>query len=48
MNKLKIETDDLTLENIKKLKELFPSVVSDDKIDFDKLKEELSSDIVEQ
>lgn len=46
MNKLKIETDDLTLENIKKLKELFPSVVSDDKIDFDKLKEELSSDIV--
>ncbi|MBO4644591.1 MAG: site-specific DNA-methyltransferase, partial [Alphaproteobacteria bacterium] len=46
MNKLKMETDDLTLENIEKLKELFPSVVSDGKIDFDKLKEELSSDIV--
>lgn len=46
MDKLKMETEDLTLENIEKLKELFPSVVSDGKIDFDKLKQELSTDIV--
>lgn len=46
MNKLKMKTEDLTSENIEKLKELFPSVVSDGKIDFDKLKQELSADIV--
>ncbi len=46
MDKLKMETEDLTSENIEKLKELFPSVVSDGKIDFDKLKQELSADIV--
>lgn len=41
-----MKTEDLTSENIEKLKELFPSVVSDGKIDFDKLKQELSADIV--
>ena len=46
MDKLKMETEDLTFENIEKMKELFPSVVSDGKIDFDKLKQELSADIV--
>lgn len=46
MDKLKMETEDLTSENIEKLKELFPSAVSDGKIDFDKLKQELSADIV--
>ena len=47
LNKLKIQTPDICEENIKKLKELFPQIVSEDKIDFDILKQLLSNNIVE-
>ena len=47
LNKLKMQTPDICEENIKKLKELFPQIVSEDKIDFDILKQLLSNNIVE-
>ncbi|MGJ0288632.1 site-specific DNA-methyltransferase [Aliarcobacter cryaerophilus] len=47
LNKLKMQTPDICEENIKKLKELFPQIVSEDKIDFDILKQLLSNSIVE-
>ncbi len=47
LNKLKMQTPDICEENIKKLKELFPQIVSEDKIDFDILKQLLSNTIVE-
>lgn len=47
LNKLKMQTPDIYEENIKKLKELFPQIVSEDKIDFDILKQLLSNTIVE-
>ena len=34
LNKLKLQTPNIYEENIKKLKELFPQIVSEDKIDF--------------
>ena len=47
LNKLKMQTLNIYEENIKKLKELFPQIVSEDKIDFDILKQLLSNTIVE-
>ena len=47
LNKLKMQTPNICDENIKKLKELFPQIVSEDKIDFDILKQLLSNTIVE-
>ncbi len=47
LNKLKMETPNKCDENIQKLKELFPQIVSEDKIDFDILKQLLSDTIVE-
>lgn len=47
LNKLKLQTPNIYEENIKKLKELFPQIVSEDKIDFDILKQLLSNTIVE-
>ena len=44
MNKLDMESKDIIDSNIEKLKELFPSCVQEDKIDFDMLKQELSSE----
>ncbi|MCF6339594.1 MAG: site-specific DNA-methyltransferase [Sulfurimonas sp.] len=41
MNKLNGESLNIVNENVEKLKELFPEVFSEDKIDFEKLKEEL-------
>ena len=46
-DKLKMQTPNIYEENIKKLKELFPQIVSEDKIDFDILKQILSENIVE-
>lgn len=40
MNKVPSSSPDLTNENIKKLKELFPEILTDgEQIDFDKLKQ---------
>lgn len=47
MNKLDMESKDIIDSNIEKLKELFPSCVQEDKIDFDMLKQELSSVIID-
>lgn len=56
MDKLKIRTKSLTHENIEKIAELFPNVITESKdengnitkaIDFELLKQELSSEIVE-
>lgn len=51
MNKLDLESKKLVSDNISKIKELFPNVVTEGEnglvIDFDLLKHELSSDIVE-
>lgn len=45
--KLKMQTPNICDENIKKLKELFPQIISEDKIDFDILRQLLSENIVE-
>lgn len=56
MEKMRLESKDITDENIKKILELFPNVATEAKgdngelraaIDFDKLKQELSKDVVE-
>jgi adenine-specific DNA-methyltransferase len=56
MKKLKMATPDLTQSNIEKIAELFPNVITETKdengelikaVDFDLLKQELSSEIVE-
>lgn len=56
MDKLKMRTKNLTQENIEKIAELFPNVITESKdekgnitkaIDFELLKQELSSEIVE-
>ena len=39
------ESKNIVNDNISKLKELFPEVVTEDKIDFDKLKLELGENI---
>ena len=41
MTNLNGETLDILQENIEKLRELFPEVATEDKIDFDKLKQVL-------
>ena len=45
--KLDGESKDILNENIETLKELFPEIVSEDKIDFDKFKTIFSEEIVE-
>ena len=45
MNKIAIDSIDLIKNNIEKLKELFPNIVTDGKIDFDVLKTMLGEDI---
>lgn len=47
MNKMKMESKDIIGSNIEKLKELFPSCVQEEKIDFDMLKQELSSVVID-
>lgn len=47
MNKLDMESKDIINSNIEKLKELFPPCVQEDKIDFDMLKQELSSVVID-
>ena len=47
MNKIDKETLNIKQEHIEKLKELFPSIVTDGKIDFDQLKTILGQDIDE-
>lgn len=47
MNKMKMESKNIIESNIEKLKELFPSCVQEDKIDFDMLKQELSSVVID-
>ena len=48
MNKLDMETKDIVNSNIEKIKELFPNIVSEDGIDFDLLKQELSSVVIDE
>ena len=45
--KLDGESKDILNENIETLKELFPEIVSEDKIDFEKFKEIFSEEIIE-
>lgn len=48
MEKLDMESKNIINENIIKLTELFPNVVVDGKVDFNALKQELSSDIIDE
>jgi adenine-specific DNA-methyltransferase len=47
MNKLKLHTPNITETNISKLEELFPHCVTEGKIDFELLKQELSNSIID-
>ena len=56
MDKMKMSTPDFTRINVEKIAEMFPNVVTEakdeqgnlvHKIDFEKLKQELSSDVIE-
>lgn len=47
VNKLDMKSKDIVEDNISKIAELFPECISEGKIDFDMLKQELSKDIIE-
>lgn len=47
IHKLDMKSKDIVEDNISKISELFPNCISEGKIDFDKLKQELSKDIIE-
>ena len=46
--KLEMKSKDIVEDNINKISKLFPECISEGKINFDKLKQELSKDIIEQ
>lgn len=48
MNKLDMESKNIVNDNITKIEELFPNVVSEGKIDFEMLKQELSDEIIDE
>lgn len=47
IHKLNMKSKDIVEDNISKISELFPECISEGKIDFDMLKQELSKDIIE-
>lgn len=47
VNKLDMKSKDIVEDNISKIAELFPECISEGKIDFDMLKQELSKDIMD-
>ncbi|MBQ7790429.1 MAG: site-specific DNA-methyltransferase [Bacilli bacterium] len=47
MEKLDMETSKIVNNNLLKIRELFPNCVSEDGIDFEKLKQELSNEIID-
>lgn len=47
MHKLDMKSKDIVEDNVSKISELFPECISEGKIDFDMLKQELSKDIIE-
>ena len=47
IHKLDMKSKDIVEDNISKISELFPDCISEGKIDFDMLKQELSKDIIE-
>ena len=47
VNKLDMKSKDIVEDNISKISELFPDCISEGKIDFNMLKQELSKDIIE-
>lgn len=47
MNKLKMSSMDIVSKNVEKIEELFPNCISEGKIDFEMLKQELAKDIIE-
>lgn len=47
VNKLNMKSKDIVEDNISKIAGLFPECISEGKIDFDMLKQELSNDIIE-
>ena len=48
MDKLEMRSKNIISENTEKLKELFPNIFVDDKIDFDMLKQELSDTLIDE
>lgn len=47
IHKLDMKSKDIVEDNISKISELFPDCISEEKIDFDMLKQELSKDIID-
>ena len=48
INKLSMKSKDIISDNVNKISKLFPNCISERKIDFEMLKQELSKDIVEE
>ena len=48
VNKLNMQSKDIVNDNVGKIFRLFPNCISEGKIDFDMLKQELSKDIIEE
>lgn len=48
IHKLDMKSKDIVEDNISKISELFPDCISEGKIDFDMLKQELSKDIIDE
>ena len=46
VNKLDMQSKDIVNDNVDKIFKLFPNCISEGKIDFDMLKQELSKDII--
>lgn len=48
INKLSMKSKDIISDNVNKISEIFPNCVSEGKINFEMLKQELSKDIIEE
>ena len=47
MEKMEFKSKDIVSDNVEKISNLFPNVVSEGKINFDKLRQELTNDLIE-
>ena len=47
MNKLDMQSQDIVNKNIENISKLFPNCISEGKIDFEVLKQELSKDLID-
>ena len=47
MDKMTFKTKNIANENVEKIAKMFPSVMSEGKVDFEKLRQELSGEVID-